>query len=60
MCLHSHSKYEVKCIKVITSLSIGKNTGIVALEGIMEKTFPKALEDHLLTCTQHTQTHTLN
>lgn len=35
---------------VITSLSIGKDTGIVALEGVVEKTFPKALEDHLLAC----------
>jgi len=36
---------------LITSLSIGKDTGIVALEGVVEKTFPKALEDHLLTWT---------
>lgn len=35
---------------LITSLSIGKDTGIVALEGVVEKTFSKALEDHLLTC----------
>lgn len=32
-----------------TSLSVGKYTGVVALEGVVEKTFPKALEDHLLT-----------
>lgn len=33
-------------------MSIGKDTGVVALEGVVEKTFPKALEDHFLTWRQ--------
>lgn len=42
----------------ITGLSVGEDAGVVALEGVVEKTFPKALEDHLLACTRaHTPTH---
>lgn len=40
-----------------TSLSIGKDAGIIALEGVVEKTFPQGLEHHLLTW-RHTQTQT--
>lgn len=51
-------KQKSESLWFITSLSIGKDTGIVALEGVVEKTFPKALEDHLLTWT-HTHTHNI-
>lgn len=44
--------WSTSCRLLITSLSIGKDAGVVALEGVVKKTFSKALEDHLLTCTQ--------
>lgn len=41
----------------VTCLSISKNTGVVAQEGVVQQTFSKALEHYVLACLKHQETH---